>query len=74
MSSNLSKTFHEQTRPVVAGESERLPAVIRGVAGAPAAWREQRRGSFLVIVVGTLALLAVIAVVILYAAFVGGAS
>ncbi|MCC6678820.1 MAG: hypothetical protein IT436_16945 [Phycisphaerales bacterium] len=40
-----------------------LTAVLRAVCGAPAGWREQRRGSFLVLVVGTLALMALITVV-----------
>ncbi|MEI7656773.1 MAG: hypothetical protein WCK33_01770 [Phycisphaerae bacterium] len=40
-----------------------LAAVLRGVSGAPAAWNRRSRGSFLVIVVGTLALLAVVMLV-----------
>jgi hypothetical protein len=40
-----------------------LASVLRTVAGAPAGWRPSRRGSFLVMVVGTLALLAVMAVI-----------
>lgn len=38
-------------------------AVIRAVAGTPGAIRRTRRGSFLVLVVGTLALLAVVAII-----------
>ena len=43
--------------------ASRLVDVLRSVAGTPATWRRTRRGSFLVIVVGTLALLAVVAVI-----------
>ncbi|CAG0987194.1 hypothetical protein PHYC_02088 [Phycisphaerales bacterium] len=39
-----------------------LSGVLRTLAGAPAAWRAKRRGSFLVLVVGTLALLSVFAI------------
>lgn len=40
-----------------------LSSVLRAVCGAPAGWRERRRGSFLVLVVGTLALMALLTVV-----------
>jgi hypothetical protein len=44
--------------------SEQVPArVLRATAGAPAAMAKSRRGSFLVLVVGTLALLSVITLV-----------
>lgn len=39
------------------------PAMLHALAGAPAGWRRARRGSFLVLVVGTLALLAVAAII-----------
>lgn len=46
------------------GRSEPAPAgVVRAIAGAPAGWRARRRGSFLVLTVGILALLAVITIV-----------
>ena len=40
-----------------------LSAVLRAVCGAPAGWAERRRGSFMVLVVGTLALMALLTVV-----------
>ncbi len=40
-----------------------LGELLRSVAGATAGWRPNRRGSFLVLVVGTLALLAVMALI-----------
>jgi len=43
--------------------SRGLVGLLRSLAGTPASWRRSRRGSFLVIVVGTLALLAVVAVI-----------
>jgi hypothetical protein len=59
---------HDQShtpKPVTATCRPRrgLVGLLRSVAGAPAGWRPSRRGSFLVLVVGTLALLAVMAVV-----------
>jgi hypothetical protein len=59
---------HDQShtpKPVTATCTPRrgLVTLLRSVAGAPAGWRPSRRGSFLVLVVGTLALLAVMAVV-----------
>src|SRR5262245_24293015 len=47
-------------RPVIHASR---PALLRGLAGAPAGMRHARRGSFLVMVVGTLALLAVVAII-----------
>lgn len=49
--------------PARSGSGRGLNAVLRAVCGAPAGWRERRRGSFLVLVVGTLALMALITVV-----------
>lgn len=47
--------------PVVTGKA-RAASLLRAVAGAPAGVQETRRGSFMVLVVGTLALLAVISI------------
>jgi hypothetical protein len=41
----------------------RMGQLLSSIAGTPAGWRQNRRGSFLVMVVGTLALLAVLAIV-----------
>ncbi len=41
----------------------RIGQLLSSIAGTPAGWRQSRRGSFLVMVVGTLALLAVLAIV-----------
>jgi hypothetical protein len=60
--------IHETPAPVTALAAPATPRrglgkVLRSLAGAVAGWRRNRRGSFLVIVVGTLAILAVLAVV-----------
>lgn len=63
MSSSKTGEVMNQLQPKIAAETNSLAAAVRSAAGAPAAWREQRRGSFLVMVVGTLALLAVVMLV-----------
>lgn len=49
--------------PVSGRVAGRVGGVLRSLAGSTAGWRQTRRGSFLVIVVGTLALMSVLAVV-----------
>ena len=63
MSSSSNSTKSAELVPQVAASTTSLTAALRAASGAPAAWREQRRGSFLVMVVGTLALLAVVMLV-----------
>ena len=63
MSSTQDGTTPATTGLDAPGREPGLAAVLRGVSGAPAAWNRRSRGSFLVIVVGTLALLAVVMLV-----------
>jgi hypothetical protein len=53
----------EQPRLPLTVRRGRAGELLRSLAGAPAGWRRSRRGSFLVMVVGTLALLAVLTII-----------
>ncbi|MBU6414072.1 MAG: hypothetical protein KGS45_11425 [Planctomycetes bacterium] len=57
-----SHDFNPDSAKPLATGTTRAAALLRAVAGAPAGVHETRRGSFMVLVVGTLALLAVISI------------
>lgn len=57
-----SHDSHANSPKPLATGSTRAAQLLRAVAGAPAGMHETRRGSFMVLVVGTLALLAVISI------------
>lgn len=57
-----SHDSHANSPKPLATGSARAAQLLRAVAGAPAGMHETRRGSFMVLVVGTLALLAVISI------------
>lgn len=60
MSQNTRST---QNASPTRSNSRGLAGVLAALAGGPGVWRQRRRGSFLILVVGTLALLAVFSIV-----------
>lgn len=61
--SDLPSTDNHHVPAASARSSNPIARVVRALAGSATGWHSRRRGSFLVIVVGTLALLAVLTII-----------